>query len=638
MRHTTSMAAPSATPMTPEQPSNSDTAVARHPEQCGSAAAAPCCGCTTRCEIQRCSCINSAKVCTRCVPRGSNKCENINEGQYTHGKRVSRVPSTSGQQTHAAAAGSSAASSSQAPQSHSWQKSPAKVKKNSAMAKTGASSSAAAAADALDGVGEQPACIHGVRQYCAAMRDRAAAAGYSINAEQLHLIEQLVAESQRLYNISRDLHKKFSASNLESAIAQAALAANNKKFEKITAKFNEADAKLKTLRATASNLKAAVTATSSPSKKRQHIEREDERERPQSAGGSATSAHHVSSEDDSRRRRIEAHVHPARHQHNSATLGQPVFDNKSAPAPRPVFFRRTGPVDSPVSNMERSASGKIRYPGARCLVASGLQLRSHVSTVDALHCIKQTLFNLDLCREDDGGTSTPVDAFKLAKDSWQSAIRWKVVFSSADAAAMVLERSIRSGQRDILLRGFENRGELQQSEVRARAELEWAAEQPRPPVRHGSNATEMLVRTPSSDSVMIVEPPVKREEKPVPPPMQPQPPAPRLQFSTRHAAQQVQQVAAPEPVAQPATPTQALQVAPPPPPGVTGAYPHGWVAYPSPPRPLVPMMHPYHNAPPPHGMYVQHPGGMYHHGAPMGYAPAGFMPAPMAYPSYPPQF
>jgi hypothetical protein len=247
---------------------------------------------------------------------------------------------------------------------------------------------------------------------------------------------------------------------------------------------------------------------------------------------------------------------------------------------------------------------------------------------------------MNLCREDDGGTCTPVDAFKLAKDNRQGAIRWKIVFPSTDAAAMVLERYMRGGQRDILLRGFESREELQQAQARARSEMEWAAEQPRQPVRHGSDATQVLARAPSSDSVTIVDPPLKREEKPNSQPLQPQPQAPRVQFTTRHAAQQVQQVAASqaEPMVQPAVPTQVLQVAPPPPPGVGSAYPHGWVAYPSPPRPLVPMVHPYHNAPPPHGMYMQPQSGPYPYGAPMGYAPAGFVPAQMAYPSYPPQF
>jgi len=270
-----------------------------------------------------------------------------------------------------------------------------------------------------------------------------------------------------------------------------------------------------------------------------------------------------------------------------------------------------------------------------------VQVRSHISSVDALQSIKQTFFNLNLCREDDGGASTPVDAYKLNKDCLRPPILWKVVFRSAEAAGMVLERYIRGGQRDIHLRAFESREELEQTAAMFNVQPERVTKQPCRPVRHGSDVTEALARAPSSNSVTIVEPPLKREEKPNPEPTQPQPPAARIQFTTRHSAQQVQQVAAPQAAdvsELPIATAQVLQVAPPPPQSMGGAYPHGWVAYPPPPRPLVPMLHPYHSPPPGPGIYMQHPSGPYPYGAPMGYAPAGFVSAPMVYPSYPPQF
>lgn len=196
-RFTTRMAALSGEQSPLEQSAASAFAAARHLEQCDISSEKPCCGCTVRCELQRCKCIHRAEVCTSCVPLGGNKCE-------THAQE-------------AAAASGAAAAGGQPPQSHVWITSPAKLK--------AAKAAASAAAAAMDGIGEQPACIDGVRQYCLTMRGRAPAAGYSINAEQLHLIEQFVTNSQRFYDTSRELQKEFSAANLESAAAQAALAA-----------------------------------------------------------------------------------------------------------------------------------------------------------------------------------------------------------------------------------------------------------------------------------------------------------------------------------------------------------------------------------------------------------------------------
>jgi hypothetical protein len=322
-----------------------------------------------------------------------------------------------------------------------------------------------------------------------------------------------------------------------------------------------------------------------------------------------------------------------------------------------VLIRDSAPqAASSFANMERSSSGKISYPANRCLVATGLNLRSHVNLADARHFIKQTFFDLGLTREADRDQCTPVEVFKLLSPSMMPPIRWKMVFKSAEAAELVLERHSLAGHTGFSLRAFENRHEREQA-ARAGLEPVWTAAEPQQPVRQSSAATEVLARAPSTDSVVIVEPLVKHEVK-----INQQPTSSRVQFTTRHALQPVQpqpqtpaaitppatMAAAPEPqhtpsataaAAQSALPVQQtmVQIASPAAPGA-GAYPPGWIPFQPPPRPMMPMVHAYHGAPPPHGMYMQHPGGPYPYGAPMGYVPAGFVPAPMTYPSYPPQF
>lgn len=235
------------------------------------------------------------------------------------------------------------------------------------------------------------------------------------------------------------------------------------------------------------------------------------------------------------------------------------------------------------------------------------------------------------------GECTPVDAFKLQGEVMVPPIKWKVVFKSAGAAAVVLERYMRgSGQTHIQLRAFENRHE-HAARASANVEPDWVHDWHQQPLRQASAATEVLARAPSMDSVVIVEPQVKQEVKCA---QQPASVASgRVQFVTKHAAPQAQVAAPSVPLAPVVGPPPLQQHMPEAAAQVLGAIPQGWIAYPPPLRPMGQMMHPYHGPPPPQGMYMQHPGGPpYPYGAPMGYAPAGFVPAPMPYPTYPPQF
>jgi len=452
------------------------------------------------------------------------------------------------------------------------------------------------------------------------MHDSAAAAGHNLSSAQLALVEQLVEQAAHLHASACDLQKKLKISMKGAADDRAALITSNKKLDSTQKKFNEAESKLKQYHATSSK----ATASASPSKKRVHIE--EQKQEPQQ---------------DSRRRRIDAMVHPDRRQHAPPSQEQS--------APRPVLIRSTAPAST--SALERSPSGKVRHPAERCLVAAGVNVQAHLSNVEALQIIKQTLFNLALCREADMGQCTPVDVYKLQGPLITPPIKWKIVFRSAAAADMVLERymymqAVGDNLHGVSMRAFANRHEHAATAADA---LEPEVVQQRP---ESCAVTQQLDRTVSSDSVLILDPPVKAEVKVG----EHQLPVNRIQFVTRHALSAAGHASVP-PVSAPssavtspaasaaALPPQQQPVATPSPPQPpqqqpSSAIPYGWIAYPQPQQPMIPnhgMMHHYYGAPQPHGVYMQHLGGPHPYSAPMGYAPpAGYMPAPVAaYPFHP---
>jgi hypothetical protein len=132
--------------------------------------------------------------------------------------------------------------------------------------------------------------------------------------------------------------------------------------------------------------------------------------------------------------------------------------------------------------------------------------------VEALQIIKQTLFNMALCREADMGQCTPVDVYKLQGPLITPPIKWKIVFRSAVAADMVLERYIymrTAGVNDhgVSLRAFASRHEHAATDADT---LEPEVVQHRPDSNSSAvTHAQQLERTVSSDSVVILEPLVK---------------------------------------------------------------------------------------------------------------------------------
>jgi hypothetical protein len=234
-----------------------------------------CCSCTAhaRCDA-RCPCVARAEVCTSCTP-GLAKCENRDQSLYTLGKGIKRA----GSGTQAATGGSAAASTAanehaSPPATNIWTKSkqisPSKQKRSAA-----AAGAAAAHADRVI-TEQEPACVGSVREMCARMHGGAAAAGYNMSSAQLAVVEQLVEQAAHLHAGTCDLQKKLKAAVKDAADDRAALITSNKKLESTQKKFNEAESKLKQHHATAS--KAAAAA--SPSKKRVHVEVQEQRASP----------------------------------------------------------------------------------------------------------------------------------------------------------------------------------------------------------------------------------------------------------------------------------------------------------------------------------------------------------------------
>ena len=608
---------------------------------------ARCCDCSFRngCDA-KCACVRSERICTSCLP-DVKRCEN-RKTEYQLGKGVPR--SLTAALDAASSAGNSAAASGQPPASHIWQKPKRSPLRNKQSATVSQPAAAAAVVPRNRSItAREPACIEQTLQMCAQIRSGAAAGGYILSEQQLLSIEQLVEEARGMHAGALDLQLQYKEAMKQAAADKAALVSSTKKVETATKKFNEAEAKLKILQANSSKVAAA---TISPSKKRSRQEHQsanteslqagDALAAPASTGGSV----HVSK---------KANVHPQRQQHNSvlaAAAAQSATIFHSSPVS--VLIRRPAPVaPTPGSALERSPSGKIRYEADKCLVVSGMNMRSHILAPDALQTIKQTLVNLGLCREEDAGQCTPQDVYKIQQppQAAPGPIKWKVVFRTAQAAEVVLERYMNAKTQDSQsLRGIDLRAFVDRQQLAQAAEAEEPVWMPQRPQRQSSAVTEVLARTQSSDSVIVLEPPAQPESKIE------LPAGGRVQFVTRHAAAQAQVPSVPlipEPRPTVAVPTPepqqlTLQAQQPafrthPPtheasPVMNGGHAHGWMPYPPPPRPLVPMMHAYHGGHLPHGMYMQHPGGSYPYGAPTGYAPAGYMPAPMPYPHYPPQF
>lgn len=558
--------------------------------------AVACCNCTTRCELGKCTCVGK-QVCTTCAPLGANRCENHDSEQYKQGKRVVRLNSTS-----AAAATSSSAAATAAPAG-----SPGRRRGRANIAESAATSAAAACADSSTAQQGMPQCVAEVRQVCDQINNSTAARAAGVPAltwGQFQSIEKLLNEYTRLHAEAHKHRSKFKETNKTAAQVQAAFTSKTKEYAELTKKYNEVVAKLKSTEARKGQHSQAAKGNKRP---RELSDSEhSEREVTTTSAGRA----HISKDDDARRQRTGL-IHPDR----MKQVLHHVAPSRSAAYPA-------------------AAREHIVIPANRCLVASGVGARLHTPKVEVVHMVNQILVNSDIIRDEDHGDTMAIDAYSMPGAA--QPIHWKVVFKSAKATEMVLDRNMRKQNPHISLRAFLDRRQCvdepdhQQSEYPVR---------PAEPQRHAVATEQPLARTLSSDSVVCLAPtqPQTRREAATVPVMQVKREGAPLQFTTRHAGDNQRPTV---PVQQPVAaqePQQAPQLQQPVTvPAAASVCGHSCAAYASHMRPMPPMMPVCHSAGPAYGPYMQHSRPYY--SPPMGYAPGAYVPGPEMYHGFHPQF
>lgn len=559
---------------------------------------AACCNCTTRCELGKCTCVGK-QVCITCAPLSANKCENHSSEQYKQGKRVVRSISTGA----AAAATSSSAAATAAPAG-----SPGRRRGRANIADGAAASAALAYADSNTLQQSMPQCVAEVTRLCDAVNNSTAAKAAGVPTltwDQFHNIEKLLNEYTRLHSEALRHHGKFKETNKTAVQAQAALANKTRECAELTKKYNEVVAKLKSAEANVKNSQRKAISNKRTrdrdSDEQQHSERDAE------VTPDSSNRNHISRADDSRRQRTGI-IHPDR-------MNQ--------------VLHRAAPSRS--SAKPAAAREHIMIPANRCLVASGVGARLHTPTAEVVHIVNQLLVNSGIIRDEDQGDTMSIDVYSMPGSA--QPIQWKVVFKSARAAEMVLDRNMRKQNPHITLRAFlDRRQHVEDSDQQQRED--------RPTAPRGEAvATEQpLTRTLSSDSVVCLAPtqPQMKMAAATVPAVQLKREGGPLQFTTRHAGES-QQPAVPvqQPVATPELqqPPQQQLVAVQAAASVCG---HSCAAHAPHMRPMPPMMPAYHSGGPAYGPYMQHPRPYY--SPPMGYAPGAYVPGPEMYHGFHPQF
>lgn len=506
--------------------------------------------------------------------------------------------------------------------------------------KAGHSAPASAAATAASSVqfhaGENvPAYAEAVGQLCENLNPRnsgkAAANGASITWEEVKSIEKLHKEFLRVHTLSQEQQAKLKFANKEAATDKAALAKVIKENVALKKRYNEVAEKLKL------NEASKQHGASAKKSKRAREAESDPKEAAQNYRGcdrDATSAgDRISSNDDSQRQRINNYnthatsgtVHPDRLQQvpdAHARSAQLAGDRLQL---FPSHAHSGGAV-----------TGKVVHSASHCLVIAGVGARAHWPAAEILRTTIKRLIDSNLCCDADNGNTTPIDIHKLSSFiPGNNSIHWKVVFKSATAAEVVLERSLRLPITDITLRPFLDRHQRNEEMLREHGAAARPAE-PRRVTREISETTHTLVRGHSMDSVVCVPPTQTqwqtKQEEPAPSLAPPVRTAAPLQFTTRRALEGLRQS---EPVQQPSAatvPQQPQQQQPEHQHPAGGAHGQDYASYVQQYRPMPPMMPMYHGGAPPYGFHMQ-PRPQYY-AAPMAYAPGPYMVGPEAYHGY----
>jgi len=569
----------------------------------------PCCPCTNRCELSKCPCIGKNVCSANCVPLKNNTCENGDLGVYPHGRRAVRTTSAT-----AAAQGANAVTAAGATAARQTPKSPNKAASRDRNAAT------AAASDRFIS-DKLPLCVDAVSQFCNNMQHQAAANAVTFDSgsKEFRNIEHLVREYKQLHSSVREIQNKFKEANKNAAKDRAALVSSSKQHESLVKKYNAITEKMKVYQANVGQ----KASQDSPSKKRS---RTNEPERQQHSDVDAAVDKPHASDDNQRASKLQKSnitsspsgkkpdrsgmVHPDRLQQVQGAL---------VGCASPVQRER---YTIPASN------GNIMYSRGTCLVATGVGARAHASTPEVQQIITELLWKFNLCREGDDGTTMPTEVHKIAGSI--SPIQWKIVFQSAEAATAVLTRCVQQPECTLKLRAFVEA--YSAKSVNRAGELQH-------PLRQASDVTQVPTRAPSCDSVVCLGPPQSTEKQDdrfsESAPLAPRRSGAPIQFTTRraNAAQQpALPLQAPSALAEAQIPNPQHRV---PQQGAVFTHANEYSSYPPHSRPMAHIS--YHGGGHPYGYYMQHP--MPPYGPPMGYAPAGYVPAgPGAYHGFPPQF
>lgn len=461
-----------------------------------------CCECSAsnRCEVEKCPCVGKNAACFDCAPCGANKCENNDPGRYKDG-RSKRAVRTTPVATSAAAAAANATS-------------PAKPRRQRSSGATAAA--AASSAGNSSSIEEKTApCVEKVRQLCDSVNNsgNAAAAGVPpLTWDQFQSVEKLHKEFLRVHADSIRYREQFKKANMAAASAEATLNKYVRENTVLTKKFNEVTAKLKL--AEGSKIQNNAGKQSNKRAREPNSGELHRGGRDDAAAPSITAR--ISNSDDSQRQRIQhSTVHPDRR-----NLVPQDRNTNSAGNQRP----------------HRALDTMIIIPAEQCLVASNVRVRLHTPNPEVLHRVNQLLVNLELVHEADSGSTTAIDIFALPeRPQSYGPIQWKVVFKSAEAAAKVLGRNMRTPNSNIMLRAFLDRSQYQrqaeQDAMNDRGNTPRVTQLGQLQQSDAAAVQVPLTRAISSDSVICV--PTQSQPTPAPPLKKEGAP---LQFTTRHTA------------------------------------------------------------------------------------------------------